>query len=79
MVLMVTMIVGVITVVWLLVTRMPDGNAAPMLPATITLPEGLVAEAITAGNGWFAVVTADQQILILGADGTLKQQLKISP
>lgn len=79
MVLMVTMIVGVITVVWLLVTRMPDGNAVPMLPATITLPEGLKAEAVTAGKGWFAVVTTDQQILILGADGTLKQQLKISP
>ncbi len=79
MVLMVTMIVGVITVVWLLVTRMPDGNAAPMLPATITLPEGLKAEAVTAGKGWFAVVTTDQQILILGADGALKQQLKISP
>lgn len=87
MVLMVTMIVGVITVVWLLVTRMPDGNAAtalppvlaPVLPAHITLPDGLVAEAVTAGKGWFAVVTTDQQILIIGADGTLKQQLMISP
>ena len=79
MVLMVTMIVGVITVVWLLVTRMPDGNAAPVLPASITLPDGLVAEAVTVGKGWFAVVTTDQQILILGSDGTLKQQLMINP
>lgn len=87
MVLMVTMIVGVITVVWLLVTRMPDGNAAPVppaalipvLPANITLPDGLVAEAVTAGKGWFAVVTTDQQILIIGADGKLKQRLMITP
>ncbi len=84
MVLMVTMIVGVITVVWLLVTRMPDANSAapaliPELPATITLPDGLVAEAVTAGKGWFAVVTTDQQILIIGADGKLKQQLLITP
>jgi Family of unknown function (DUF6476) len=83
MVLMVTMIVGVITVVWLLVTRMPDGNAAPalipVLPANITLPDGLVAEAVTAGKGWFAVVTSDHQILIIGEDGRLKQQLLITP
>ena len=38
MVLMVTMIVGVITVVWLLVTRMPDGNAAPVPPAKASRP-----------------------------------------
>lgn len=79
MVLMVTMIVGVITVVWLLVTRMPDGNAAPALPANLTLPDGLVAEAVTAGKGWFAVVTTDQQILVFGTDGTLKQKVQIAP
>ena len=79
MVLMVTMIVGVITVVWLLVTRMPDGNAAPTLPAGLTLPKGLVAEAVTAGKGWFAVVTTDQQILIFSAEGALRQQVQITP
>lgn len=78
MVLMVTMIVGVITVVWLLVTRMPDGNAIPVLPSSITLPDGLEAEAVTVGKGWFAVVTTDQQILIIGSDGALRQQLMIT-
>ena len=79
MVLMVTMIVGVITVVYLLVTRMPDGNAAqtPLLPAGLTLPDGLVAEAVTAGKGWFAVVTADQQILIFDTKGALTQKILI--
>ena len=83
MVLMVTMIVGVITVVWLLVTRMPDGNAltaqAPALPTSVTLPDGLTAEAVTAGKGWFAVVTTDGQILIFGADGGLRQTVQITP
>ena len=79
MVLMVTMIVGVITVVWLLVTRMPDGNAAPALPEGLSLPDGLVAEAVTFGKGWIAVVTTDQQILILSPDGRVLQQVKIAP
>lgn len=77
MVLMVTMIVGVITVVWLLVTRMPDGNAAPVLPAAITLPDGLRAVAVTMGKGWTAVVTTDQQILIFDVNGQLGQQFRI--
>jgi hypothetical protein len=80
--LMITMIVGVITVVWLLVTRMPDGSpSAPMLPtlpAELTLPEGLTAEAVTFGKGWTAVVTTDQQILIFGPDGALGQRLQIT-
>ena len=80
MVLMVTMIVGVITVVWLLVTRMPDGNAiVPALPASLSLPDGAKAEAVTFGKGWFAVVTTDQRLLIYGADGTLRQDIGISP
>ena len=40
---------------------------------------GLVAEAVTAGKGWFAVVTSDHQILIIGEDGKLKQKLLITP
>lgn len=84
-ILMITMIAGVITVVWLLVTRMPDANAAmnamnasaPQLPANLTLPEGLTAEAVTMGKGWIAVVTSDQQILVFAPDGTLRQSLKI--
>ena len=80
--LMITMIVGVITIVGLLVTRLPDG-AAPMssdtslLPESLTLPEGVVAEAVTAGKGWFAVVTTDQEILIFDAKGLLVQRIQI--
>ena len=77
-VLMITMIVGVITVVGLLVTRMPDGRSiAPILPETLTLPDGLTAEAVTMGKGWFAVVTTDQQLLVFGADGRLRQRVQM--
>ncbi len=75
--LMVTMIVGVITVVGLLVTRMPDAKALPVLPGQITLPDGAGVEAVTYGKGWFGVVTTDQRFLIFGQDGQLRQEIKI--
>jgi hypothetical protein len=80
-VLTLTMIGGVITVVALLVTRMPDGSPKPLpLPDEITLPGGAKATAFTQGAGWFAVVTADDRILIFDrADGTLRQTIQITP
>lgn len=74
-----TMIVGVITVVALLVTRMPNVLAAPQptLPTQIALPEGTEAAAVTFGAGWIAVVTQDNRILIFGQDGTLRQEVLI--
>lgn len=76
--LMITMIVGVITVVGLLVTRMPNANVqAPILPETLRLPEGLTAEAVTFGKGWIAVVTTSQEIVILDAEGRLVQRIAV--
>ena len=76
--LMITMIVGVITVVWLLVTRMPDASsAAPQVPETLALPEGLKAEAVTLGKGWVAVVTSSQEILIFDPSGGLQQRIDL--
>jgi hypothetical protein len=76
-----TMIGGVITVVGLLVTRMPQAfsAAAPTLPESLTLPEGLEPAAITFGTDWIAIVTTDDRILIYGRNGTLRQDLRISP
>ena len=73
------MIVGVITVVGLLVTRMPRApGELPPLPAGITLPEGSSATAFTQGKGWIAVVTADDRILIFDRlTGALKQTVEI--
>lgn len=76
-----TMIGGVITVVGLLVTRMPQALQAPApgLPAGFALPEGTRAEAVTFGEGWIAVVTSDQRLLIFARDGRLRQEVALSP
>lgn len=76
---MVTMILGVIAVVWTLVTRMPDANALP-LPETIALPAGETAQAVTVGPDWFAVVTASGRILVYDRlTGALRQEVTIAP
>lgn len=76
-VLTVTMIVGLITVVAVFVTRFEAGTPVA-LPEQITLPEGLVARAVTFGPDWYGVVTDTDQILIFSrADGTLRQSLQI--
>lgn len=77
---MLTMIGAVIAVVWLLVTRMPQAfNAQPSVPATLQLPEGTTAQAVTFGTGWIAVVTQDERILIFSTDGQLRQDVAITP
>lgn len=77
-VLMVTMILGVIAVVALLVTRMPDANALP-LPETIELPEGAKAQAVTVGPDWFAVVTTEGRILVYDRlSGVLRQEVEVT-
>ena len=76
-----TMIGGVITVVALLVTRMPQAvsTAGPDLPESLVLPEGVNAAAVTFGTGWIAVVTTDDRILILSPEGRLRQEIPILP
>lgn len=79
-VLMITMIVGVITVVAVLVTRMPNANAAgPALPASLQLPSGASALAITQGKGWIGVVTTDNRLLVFTPQGALQQEITIAP
>ena len=78
-VLMITMIAGVIAVVTLLVTRLPDPNAAPRLPEGLAMPAGAVPAAVTLGAGWLAVVTEDSRILIFSAaDGRLLQEMPVT-
>ncbi|MEH6772897.1 MAG: DUF6476 family protein [Cereibacter changlensis] len=75
-----TMIVGVIVVVAVIVTRMPQmmRSSAP-LPAEITLPAGVKAQAVTQGGDWYAIVTTDDRILMFDrASGDLRQEVKIS-
>ena len=74
-----SMIVGVITIVWVIVTRMPQAmQRAPALPDSITLPDGTRATAFTQGSDWYAVVTAQDQILIFDrATGALRQTVTL--
>ena len=76
-----TMIVGVIVVVAVIVTRMPQAlrsTSAP-LPSEIILPEGKTAMAVTQGSDWYAIVTTDNHILIFDrATGDLRQDVTIS-
>lgn len=82
-----TMIVGVITVVAVIVTRMPQafGGAAALtgaLPDAIVLPQGAQAQAATFGPGWVAVVVrgADgaDRILVYTPDGRLRQEVALT-
>jgi len=79
MILTLSLIGGVITVVWLLVTRLPMPSAHPTAPASLEMPAGAVAAAVTMGSGWVAVVTTDNRILIFGADGKFWQDIAVTP
>jgi len=73
----VTMIVGVITVVAVLVTKLQQVSPPPGLPAGLVLPAGSQARAVTMGTGWIAVVTSNDHILVFANDGTLLQDIPI--
>lgn len=76
-----TMIGGVITVVALIVTRMPQAlrSNAPTVPAELALPGDATPAAVTFGTGWIAVVTTDNRILVFDSNGVLQQEVTISP
>ena len=70
------MIVGLVVVVALIVIRFRDSG--PVLPEDITLPDGARAYAVTAAEGWFAVVTDDDRILIFDRiTGALRQEIEV--
>ncbi len=78
-ILTVTMIGGFLTIVALFVMRFAEMNSVE-LPDRIVLPEGVEAAAFTRGEGWFAVVTADDEILIYSrVTGNLRQRIRIEP
>ncbi|MDR0808370.1 MAG: DUF6476 family protein [Gemmobacter sp.] len=79
MVLTVTLILGVITIVGLLVTRMPRPAPPPDFPANLALPEGARPEAITRGAGWIGIVSTDGRLFIFNEGGALRQEIAILP
>jgi Family of unknown function (DUF6476) len=78
-ILTVTMIAGFLTIVGLFVMRFADMSRVE-LPDVITLPDGARAKAFTRGEGWFAVVTDANEILIYSrVTGNLRQRVLIEP
>lgn len=74
-----TMIVGLVTIVSLLVIRLPGSLPAAPLPDEITLPGGERPVAFTATARWYAVVTAGDEILIYDrATGELRQRIAVT-
>lgn len=72
-----SLIGGVIAVVWLLVTRLPLPGAHPALPPSLQMPAGATAAAVTMGTGWVGVVTTDNRILIFGPNGQFWQEIAV--
>jgi hypothetical protein len=71
-----TMIVGLLVIIALLVIRFSSRGVA--LPDQITLPAGVSASAFTKGDGWYAVVSDANQILIFDqTSGKLRQTIDI--
>lgn len=63
------MIVGLVTVVGLLVTRLTMAPPLPELPASVELPEGAVPEAVTFARDWLVVVTDSGEVLLYAPTG----------
>lgn len=77
-VLTVVMIVGLLTVVALLVTRLRAEPTTVTAPPELALPEGARPIAVTQGPGWWAVVTEDSRILVFDQAGKLTDEVVIA-
>jgi hypothetical protein len=62
--LLVVMILGLLAIVWLLVTRLGTPAPLPDLPAAVILPEGARAVAVTFSTDWLVVVTDAGEVLV---------------
>ena len=78
-VMMVVMILGVITIVGLLVTRLPQPTPQFELPEVLALLMGVTPLAITQGPDFWAVVSEDRRIFIFDGEGTLQREIAVDP
>jgi predicted PurR-regulated permease PerM len=79
-VLTITMICGIITLVFLIVIKMKDlnNNFSISLPKEIILPDDKVVKSFTKGTNWYAIVTESNEILIYDSNtNNIKQIVKI--
>ncbi|EPX79830.1 DUF6476 family protein [Litoreibacter arenae] len=74
-----TMIVGLVVMITLLVIRLNSATPDLALPEYIELPDGTRTTAFTQAPTWYAVVTADDRILIFNRDsGQLTQEISVN-
>ena len=72
-----TLIGGCLTILVLLVIRLP-GPAEVPFPATLEMPANAEPAAVTRGEDFFAVVTRDGRILIFDEAGRLTQEVEVT-
>ena len=70
-----TMIAGMVVLIALFVIRFQDSGID--VPKAITLPDGTRPVAFTQTRSWYAVVSADDQILIFNLKGELVQTVRV--
>ena len=70
-----TMIAGMVVLIALFVIRFQDSGID--VPKAITLPDGTRPVAFTQTRSWYAVVSADDQILIFNLKGELVQTVPV--
>jgi len=73
------MMLGLATIAGLLAWRLTR-EQGPILPSAIALPDGARAIAVTAGPGWYLVVTDGDEVLVFdAASGALRQRIALAP
>ena len=63
------MILGLVTIVGLLVTRLGAVAPLPVLPDSVVLPQGAEVAAVTYARDWLVVVTGAGEILLYRPEG----------
>ena len=76
-----TTIVGLVVLVGVVVMRFsqttPDHATGPALPDQITLPDGVVADAVTFGADWYAVVSGNDILVFDQDSGDLIKRIPV--
>ena len=73
-----TMVLGMLAVAVVVALRVGKATPGPALPERIVLPDGAKARAVTAGDGWYLVVTDKDEVLVFDtATGKLRQRVPI--
>ncbi len=74
-----TMIIGLVVLIGLIVIRLQTPDLVVAFPDTISLPDGVTAQAYTQGPGWYAVVTSDNEIVIYDAEsGEVRKRISVN-